>query len=109
MHPRVSSKFLVFTIFQVPSMFHIPLRHELIIMQHFCTVVLYMKIPRPQIVGGPCDYTAQGSKQTIHYLIWYNCRVTARLLFVSEVLFLIQVLNKLYYQYHQNVSIKQWL
>ena len=31
------------------------------------------------------DYSIYDSKQTIHYLIWFNHRVTDRQLFVSEV------------------------
>ena len=31
------------------------------------------------------SYTIYGRQQTIHYLIWYNHKITVRQLFVSEI------------------------
>ena len=44
-------------------------------------------IPRSRIVGvqRPNDYTMYGSKQTIHYLIWYNHKATVCRVFASSV------------------------
>ena len=39
----------------------------------------------------PCHYTIYGNKNAIHYLIWFSCRVTICLLFVSEVYLLIWI------------------
>ena len=52
----------------------------------FWEFLLFLYLARENLAKKwPCDYIIKGRKYKIYYLIWYNHRVTVRMLFVSYV------------------------